>query len=61
MDHCLYFKKFLVLLTEFCNFRRYHNGAIALVGIAGEVLLVIVLGGVEGLQGDNLSDNGIGP
>src|SRR5260370_35315026 len=46
-------------LAELGHLRVDHGHAIALRRVSGEVLLVIVLGDVEGLGGDDLGDDGV--
>jgi len=48
-----------ILLLELGDLRRDDELAVARVGIAREVLLVIVLGGEEGLKRRQLGDNGV--
>src|SRR2546426_6263016 len=47
------------LLADFCDLRADHGHAVALLRVLGEVLLVIVLGDVEGPGGDDLGDDGV--
>src|SRR5439155_18140302 len=46
------------LLADFCDLRAYHGHAVALLRVLGEILLVILLGDVEGPGGDDLGDDG---
>src|SRR5438876_4758436 len=47
------------LLAELGDLRPDHSHAVALLRVAGEELLVIVLGDVEGPGGDDLGDDGV--
>lgn len=46
---------------EFLDLLGDDDAAVALAGIEGEVVPVVVLGGVEFLEGNDLGDNGIVP
>src|SRR5918997_2648115 len=52
---------FEVLLAELRDLGRDHDLAVRLVPVAPEVLLVVVLGDVEGLEGRHLGDDGVVP
>src|SRR3989475_6769484 len=47
------------LLADFYDLRADHGHAVALLRVLGEVLLMIVLGDVEGPGGDDLGDDGV--
>ena len=49
------------MLAEFRHLGGDDHLAVALVGVGAEVALVVGFGGVEGIQGEDFGDDGVGP
>lgn len=50
-----------VFFAELGYFGRYYKFAVDLVRVGGEVVLMVVFGGVEGTEGQKFGDDGGGP
>ena len=50
-----------VFFAEFGYLRRYYKLAVDLLRVGGEVVLMVVFGGVEGTEGLEFGDDGGGP